>query len=128
MKHMNRDMYKNLLLTLRSHLRGEVNLVMNVAMDTILDESLPKLLAGTCRSCRMFWRTQLARALKAFAMDLIEFKEELLERIEQALQRLEDGNYGVCAGCDELIPEASLLTAPYATLCVVCDPHLVLAQ
>jgi RNA polymerase-binding transcription factor DksA len=128
MTDMNREMHKNLLLALRSHLRGEANLVMNTAMNTILDEAVAKRPAGACRSCKMFWRTQLARALNAFAMDLIQFKEELLERIEKALHRLEDGKYGVCAGCDEPIPEASLLAAPYATLCVVCDPQLGLAQ
>lgn len=40
--------------------------------------------------------------------------------IDRALQKIEDGTYGVCEQCGEMIPEARLQALPYAALCVTC--------
>ena len=58
-------------------------------------------------------------------------KDEVLERmgtggqaeirmIQGALQRIEDGEYGICAGCGaEILPER-LDVLPYTPLCGIC--------
>src|SRR5712691_4091083 len=43
-----------------------------------------------------------------------------LKAIEVALNRFEKAHWGLCASCDEPIPEARLRAVPWATLCVCC--------
>ena len=40
--------------------------------------------------------------------------------IDRALQKIEDGTYGVCEQCGDVIPDARLQALPYAALCVTC--------
>jgi DnaK suppressor protein len=40
--------------------------------------------------------------------------------IDRALQKIEDGHYGMCEHCGEVIPDARLQALPYASLCVTC--------
>ncbi len=42
------------------------------------------------------------------------------EAVVAALRRLEEGSYGVCAGCRQSIPYGRLLVMPEATHCVAC--------
>lgn len=39
----------------------------------------------------------------------------------EALQRLDSGTYGICADCDEKIPETRLNAKPEAIRCVKCQ-------
>ena len=41
-------------------------------------------------------------------------------RIATALRRIDDGEYGYCLSCGELIPEPRLTIDPAATQCVGC--------
>ncbi len=43
-----------------------------------------------------------------------------LPRIEAALTRIEDGSYGVCVRCSEVIPRGRLEILPEAAVCVGC--------
>ena len=44
-----------------------------------------------------------------------------LQEVDAALERIEDGDYGVCAGCEEAIPEKRLTAVPFAQYCIVCQ-------
>lgn len=44
-----------------------------------------------------------------------------LESISHALKRMDDGTYGVCAACEDPIPEKRLQALPFATRCVPCE-------
>jgi DnaK suppressor protein len=43
-----------------------------------------------------------------------------LKEIEAALKAIEDGTYGVCEMCDELIAIGRLKAKPFAKYCTVC--------
>lgn len=45
------------------------------------------------------------------------------EQIAEALRRLDDGSYGMCAGCGQPIAFGRLLVMPEATRCVSCAAH-----
>lgn len=45
---------------------------------------------------------------------------ELRDAVEAALRRLDDGTYGRCASCRELLPIERLEAVPYADVCVAC--------
>ncbi len=46
---------------------------------------------------------------------------ETVKEIDLALARLEEGSYGRCAACGNLIPAARLAALPWAELCVPCS-------
>ena len=46
--------------------------------------------------------------------------QKLHARIRNALGRLDDDDYGLCAGCDVVIPFERLKTMPGTRLCVGC--------
>jgi DnaK suppressor protein len=55
---------------------------------------------------------------------LLERAQTQLRQIDSALGQLEQGDYGVCANCDEEIPLARLQAIPFATYCVECQEKL----
>ncbi len=52
---------------------------------------------------------------------LIASEEERLRFIDEALGRVEQGRYGICAGCREPIPAERLRALPFAVYCVECQ-------
>lgn len=46
-------------------------------------------------------------------------RERILE-VERALEKLDEGTYGLCDLCGQLIPSARLEAMPQAVLCVAC--------
>lgn len=52
--------------------------------------------------------------------DLAARDGKYLVYLEEALQRIEDGTFGVCKICKQLIPKARLEAVPTATKCVDC--------
>lgn len=43
-----------------------------------------------------------------------------LRQINRTLARIDQGDYGICAGCGEPIPEARLKILPHSEYCVAC--------
>jgi DnaK suppressor protein len=52
---------------------------------------------------------------------LIARAEERLRYIDEALGRVDEGRYGICAGCREHIPVERLSALPFAIYCVECQ-------
>jgi hypothetical protein len=112
--------FKIMLRNLRSHLRSDVNDLLDTALDMVLDEALYRP-PGVCRACRTLWRPSVARVLRKYIEGLVARKEATLYHVEHALERIQDGSYGMCERCDAEIPESWLMTVPHANLCVLCD-------
>jgi DnaK suppressor protein len=47
-----------------------------------------------------------------------------LRRIQQALARLEEGNYGSCQRCEQMIGEKRLEALPWTPYCIACQEEL----
>jgi RNA polymerase-binding protein DksA len=47
-------------------------------------------------------------------------EQDLLQQVEEALARIEDGTYGVCEVCGQLIHPDRLRALPWARLCINC--------
>ncbi len=54
------------------------------------------------------------------AQSLSNHARRILTQIDDALRRIDNGNYGVCERCGELIEPERLEAVPYATLCIAC--------
>jgi DnaK suppressor protein len=46
--------------------------------------------------------------------------QELLAKVERALRKYDQGTYGLCETCGEVIDPARLEALPYATQCLPC--------
>ena len=55
------------------------------------------------------------------AFALIQLKGELLERVNEAVRRMDEGAYGRCADCGELIDASRLRAMPFAVRCRDCE-------
>lgn len=120
MKASDIQLYRKLLLALRAHLRGEINLLVDIALDVVLDDARPSS-QGVCQSCRPVWQTGTARTMKRYIESLIDAKERMLVLVEKSLRLVDTGTYGVCRQCGAALPKKQLVNAPYKTWCVACD-------
>ncbi len=46
-----------------------------------------------------------------------------LTLVDHALRKLEEGSYGRCDACGQIIPEERLQALPYANLCIKCKAN-----
>jgi DnaK suppressor protein len=40
--------------------------------------------------------------------------------VEEAIEKIDEGQYGICLGCEELISEERLTVLPFASHCIDC--------
>lgn len=52
---------------------------------------------------------------------LLARARDVLRRIDAALQRMDEGTYGTCERCGEVIDAERLAALPYASRCVACE-------
>jgi DnaK suppressor protein len=55
------------------------------------------------------------------AFALIQMKAETLERVTEAVHRFDEGTYGYCIDCDEIIASLRLRAMPFAVRCRDCE-------
>ncbi len=53
--------------------------------------------------------------------EVVDQRAHILAQIDIALKKLEDGTYGRCETCDDLIPPARLQALPFAIRCTRCQ-------
>ena len=51
---------------------------------------------------------------------LMNRESDYFKNLNIALERIEEGSFGVCKICDNLIPEERMMEVPNATKCVQC--------
>ena len=57
----------------------------------------------------------------SFTSEIIAVQQNcMLKEIENALKSIENGTYGICEMCDELIPLGRLKAKPFAKYCTIC--------
>jgi len=57
---------------------------------------------------------------KEFLFSLSDGERVLHQQIDQALLRIEDGAYGLCTHCGNIIPEKRLDAVPWTPYCMEC--------
>src|SRR5688572_8741350 len=58
------------------------------------------------------------------AFALIQMKAQVLDRITEAVRRLDEGTYGYCGECGDVIAMARLRALPFAIRCKECEEML----
>ena len=112
------EQFRELLLTLRARLRGDVETLTTGALGGSNDSKTPTHMAelGT------------ETYEQDFSLRVMEGDQEVLQEIKAALARIQDGTYGQCQGCIDQgkapsksrIPKTRLKVIPHARYCVHC--------
>ncbi len=124
MKKSEMKPYKEMLIQLRSRLRGDVAAMASSALtkstDTMQTESnsIPSHIADI--GSDTFEQHNTLR--------LLDNDGEVLDEIEVALERIEDGVYGSCNECEHKIPKTRLKAIPYTLYCVKCASQIESTQ
>lgn len=61
---------------------------------------------------------------KEFLFSLSENDRYLLRMVESALRRIDDGDFGQCASCGNVIESKRLQAVPWAAYCLRCQQRL----
>jgi DnaK suppressor protein len=57
---------------------------------------------------------------RSFELRIRGRERKLMDKVEEALARIDDGTFGVCAGCGEEIAVKRLQARPVAKYCIDC--------
>lgn len=58
---------------------------------------------------------------REFSLGLASSERQILYELEDALKKMDEGRYGVCEICSQLISKNRLKAVPHARLCVKCQ-------
>jgi len=61
-----------------------------------------------------------AESGRNFELRIRQREQRLLSKIDEALQRIDDGDFGECASCGEIIGLKRLEARPVTALCIEC--------
>lgn len=109
--------FKELLLTLRARLRGDVSALANAALSKSAANgggSMPSHIADMGSDTFEQDNTIL----------LMNNEGQTLQEIERALERIEEGGYGCCVECNHKIPKMRLKAIPFTPYCVKCASEI----
>jgi RNA polymerase-binding transcription factor DksA len=120
MKKSEAKVYKQLLLSLRSRLRGDVNAMANAALKKNGDEPSGEISRMPIHMADI----GSDNFEQEFTLSLMETEEGTLDAVETAIEKIEDGVYGECEECSGIISKARLQAIPYTPLCIKCAQKL----
>jgi RNA polymerase-binding transcription factor DksA len=121
MKKTETKEFRNMLVSLRARLRGDVTAMADSALRKTRSEA-----SGDLSSMPIHMADVGTDAFEQeFTLSLMEHDGSALEQIEAALVRIEDGLYGVCVECEAKIPKARLQVLPQTPHCVKCADKVV---
>ena len=120
MKKSEMEPFKEMLLAMRSRMRGNVS--------TLADAALAKS-GGAGGGGGSAVPSHIADiGSDTYEQDntlrLMNNEGEVLGQIEAALERIEEGAYGSCVECSGRIPKMRLKAIPYTPYCVKCATEI----
>ena len=116
MKKSETKVYKELLLAMRSRLRGDVHAMADAALNKTRAEASGDLSLMPIHMADV----GTDNYEQEFTLSLMQNEEGVLDLVESALERIEEGDYGVCIECQGKIPKTRLSALPYTPFCVKC--------
>ena len=108
--------YKDLLLTMRARLRGDVNTLADAALNKTRGEANGDLSSMPIHMADI----GSDNYEQEFTLTMMENEEGTLGAIESALERIEASTYGDCEECGKAIKKTRLKALPFTALCINC--------
>ena len=108
--------FRQLLITERAKLAEEIR---SIAQD---NAKSPREASGDLSAYTVHMADMAADTYdRELSMNIVSSEQEILYQIDDALKRIDDGSYGLCQQCNELITMSRLKAVPYASLCIACQ-------
>ena len=108
--------FRQLLITERAKLAAEIR---SIAQD---NAKSPREASGDLSAYTVHMADMAADTYdRELSMNIVSSEQEILYQIDDALKRIDDGSYGLCQQCNELITMSRLKAVPYASLCIACQ-------
>ena len=103
--------FRNELTTRMNSLRAEIEKATNEMLedDATYTDSVDQASAETERSLHVHMKNR---------------DRGTVAQLRDALRRIEEGTFGLCVQCDELISESRLRAFPMTTLCIDCKQEI----
>ena len=114
------DSYRELLVSLRSRLNGDVTHLADEALRSTGGEASGSLSNAPLHMADL----GTDNFEQEFTLSLLQNQEQALDEIREALGRLDRGTFGECEECHQPIPKARLQALPYTRHCVACARKL----
>jgi DnaK suppressor protein len=114
------ESYRNVLLGLRSRLRGDLDQMTDEALRRSQNET-----SGNLSNVPLHMADVGTENYdQEFTLGLIENEQATLEQVQSALNRIDAGSYGRCTECQEPIAKPRLQALPYTKHCIQCARKL----
>ena len=114
------DSYRELLVSLRSRLNGDVTHLADEALRSTGGEASGSLSNAPLHMADL----GTDNFEQEFTLSLLQNQEQALDEIREALGRIDRGTFGECEECHQPIPKARLQALPYTRHCVECARKL----
>jgi RNA polymerase-binding transcription factor DksA len=114
------DTYRELLVSLRSRLNGDVSHLSDEALRATGGEASGSLSNAPLHMADL----GTDNFEQEFTLSLLQNQEQALDEIREALARMDRGAFGECEECHQPIPKARLQALPYTRHCVACARKL----
>ncbi len=114
------DSYRDMLVSLRSRLNGDVTHLADEALRSTGGEASGSLSNAPLHMADL----GTDNFEQEFTLSLLQNQEQALDEIREALGRIDRGTFGQCEECHQPIPKARLQALPYTRHCVECARKL----
>ena len=114
------DTYRELLVSLRSRLNGDVTHLADEALRSTGGEASGSLSNAPLHMADL----GTDNFEQEFTLSLLQNQEQALDEIREALGRIDRGTFGECEECHQPVPKARLQALPYTRHCVACARKL----
>ena len=111
-----REKYRKILLEQKEKLMNQINSLSQETFNTSQRDSSGDL-SGYSMHMADVGTDNFEREI---ALGLVSNEQQVLYRINEALKRIDEGTYGKCETCGQLIKESRLKALPFATMCISC--------
>ena len=108
--------FRQLLITERAKLVQEIR---SIAQD---NSKTPRDASGDLSAYTVHMADMAADTYeRELSMNIVSSEQEILYQIDDALKRMDDGSFGSCQQCNQVITMSRLKAVPYASLCIACQ-------
>ncbi len=103
--------FRKSLIALREQLAGKTATLRDVALEQTIDR-----VGEDEDGSDSFMRLQ--------NLGQVDEQNKVIQKIDEALHRIEDGTYGICEVCGQLIRKPRLLNLPFVHTCMECQSEM----